>query len=104
MSIEAINVVIAAEKLAEKERNDALGEARKITADAETAGKGKVQNAVKSAESQVQTLCREAEDRGKEVAAETASKVKGDCLSLKKKAEEKMDMAVAIIMGRVVNR
>ena len=104
MSIEAINVVVAAEKAAEKLRVDTLVEARGIVADAETAGKDEVQKAVKSAESQVQELCREAENQGKEIAAKTASKIKDECLSLEKKAEKKMDRAVAIIMERVVSR
>ena len=104
MSIEAINVVVAAENAAEKLRGNALVEARGIVADAEAAGKDKVQKAVKSAESQVQAFYREAEKQGKEIAAKTASKVKDECLSLEKKAEAKMDKAVAIIMERVVSR
>jgi CCR4-NOT transcriptional regulation complex NOT5 subunit len=42
MSIEAINVVVAAEMSTEKLRSDALMEARKILADAEAVGKNKV--------------------------------------------------------------
>ena len=104
MSIEAINVVVAAEKSAGKLRVDALAEARVIVANAEAAGKDVVQKAVKSAESQVQALCREAEDQGKEIAAQVAGKVKNECLTLEKNAEKKMDRAVAIIMERAVKR
>ena len=103
MSIEAINIVVAAEKSAEKLRNDALAEAREIVANAEAAGKDEVQKAVKSAESQVQVLCREAEDEGKEIVARTADKVRDECMSLERIAEEHMDRAVAIIMERVVS-
>jgi len=104
MSIEAINVVATAEKSAEKLCAGALGEARGIVADAEAADRDALQKAIKSAESQVQALCREAEDQGKEVAAKTAGKAREECLALEKKAEEKMDKAVTIIMERTVNR
>jgi len=104
MSIEAINVVVAAERSTEKLRNDALAEARGIVAEAEATGKREVLNAVKSAESQVQALCGKAEEQGKEIATKTASKAKDECKSLEKKAEKKMEKAVAIIIERVVRR
>ena len=104
MSIEAINVVVAAEKSEEKLRSDALAEARGIVSDAEATGKHEVLKAVKSAESRVHALCVEAEGQGKEIATKTASKVKDECISLEKNAEKKMEKAVAIIMERVVRR
>ena len=104
MAIEAINVVVAAERAAEKLRGDALAEARSIVAAAESAGKNEVEKAVNFAESQAQALCRKADDQGKEIAAEIADKVKDECLSLEENAEEKMSRAVAIIMERVMGR
>jgi len=104
MPLEAIKAVVAAESDAENLRVDALAEAKRIIAAAEASGKEEVQKAGKSAESKVQALCREAEDQVKASAAKSTEEVRDKCLFLEKEAEKRMDQAVAIIMGRVVNR
>jgi vacuolar-type H+-ATPase subunit H len=103
MSLEAIKVVKTAELDAENLRISALAEAKKIVTAADTGGKEDVQKARKSAESMVQTLCREAENKGKEIAAISAEKVRDKCLHLEKEAESRMSKAVAKIMERVMS-
>jgi V/A-type H+-transporting ATPase subunit G/H len=103
MPLEAIKAVAAAETEAENLRIEALAEAKKIIAAAEVSGREEVQRAMKSAESKIQDLCREAEDHGKASAAKSLEEARDKCLFLEKESEKRMDKAVAIIVERVVN-
>ncbi len=103
MSLEAIKVIAAAETDAEKQRLDALAEAKRIIAAAEAAGKDEVQKAKDAAESQVLSLCQEAEAQGKAALAQATQEIQANCRSLEEGAGDKMDQAVAIIVERVVS-
>ena len=103
MSLEAIQVVVSAESEAEKQRLDALAEAKRIVAAAEAAGKEKVQKARESAEARVRALCLEAENQGKEASAKAAGEAGENCLSMEQSAASNLDKAVAIILERVVS-
>jgi len=103
MSLEAIKTIVAAETEAEKQHADALAEAKRIVAAAETAGRDEVQKAKETAQMQVQALHREAEAKGAEATAKTAGEGLDQCRNLEKEAVPRMDKAVAIIVERVVN-
>ena len=102
MSLEAIKIVVAAETDADKQRAEALAEAKRIIAQAEAKGKDDLQKARGLAEANVQTLCREAEDRGGESTAKAAVETRAQCQALEEKAGTRLEQAVNIIVERVV--
>ena len=103
MSIEAIKTVVAAEADAERQRGEALVEAKRIVAAAEAAGKDLVQNAKDTAEAKVQALYREAESQGKEAAEKTAGEARDKRIALESGAETRLERAAAIITEKVVS-
>ena len=103
MSLEAIKTVAAAETDAEKQRTEALAEAKRIVTAAEAAGKEDVQKAMETASSQAQSLCQEAEKLGRDTASKAAVEAREKCDALAKDAMTRMDRAVAIIVEKVVN-
>jgi V/A-type H+-transporting ATPase subunit G/H len=103
MSLEAIKKISAIEVASEKQRADALQEAKRIIAGAEVAGREMVQEAQSKAEAEVHKLCLAAEERGQAAAAEIAQQKQQECAALEQVAAKKMAAAVSIIVGRVVN-
>jgi len=103
MSLEAIKVVAAAETESDKQRLEALAEAKRIIAAAEAKGKEDLQSARGSAEAQAQALCRDAEAQAKESADKATEVTRGKCRSLADEATGRMDRAVALIVESVVS-
>lgn len=103
MSLETIRKIAAIESEAEKQRADALAEAKKIAAEADSAGQEKLRLAKTAAEADVRKLCLEAESQGKAAAEEIAAQMRSQCAALETAAAAKMDAAVSIIVEKVVN-
>ena len=103
MSIEAIKTVVAAEADAERQRVEALVEAKRIVTAAEAAGKDLVQKAKVTAEAKIQALYREAEAQGKEAAEKTAGEARDKRITLENDAKARLDRAAAIIVEKVVS-
>ncbi len=103
MSLEVIKKIADVEAEAEKQRADALNEAKRIVANAEAVGREVLQKMRTEAEAEVSKRHEEAQVQGKAVAAEISEKVRADCTALEKTASAKMDAAVSIIVERVVN-
>ncbi len=103
MSLEVIKKIADVEAEAEKQRADALNEAKRIVTNAEAAGREVLQKMRIEAEAEVSKRHEEAQVQGKAVAAEISEKVRADCAALEKTASTKMDAAVSIIVERVVN-
>jgi V/A-type H+-transporting ATPase subunit G/H len=103
MSLEVIKKIAAVEAESEKQRADAVLEAKKIVANAEAAGRALLQKTQTDTEELIRKTHREAELQGQAMAAEIAQQTKQICADLENAAATKMDAAVAIIVGRVVN-
>lgn len=103
MSLETIQKITAIESEAEKQRIDALAEAKKVVADADSAGQEKLRLAKTAAEADVSKLCLDAESLGKAAADAIAARMRSQCAALETAAAEKMDAAVSIIVEKVVN-
>lgn len=103
MSLESIQKIAAIETEADKQRADALAEAKKIAAAADAAGQDMLRQVQASAEADVRKLCLEAETQGKAAAEEIAAQMRSQCAALETAAAAKMDAAVSIIVERVVN-
>jgi V/A-type H+-transporting ATPase subunit G/H len=103
MSLETIQKIAAIESEAEKQRTDALAEAKKIVADADSAGQEKLRLAKAAVEADVSKLCLEAETLGKAAADAIAARMRSQCAALESAASAKIDAAASIIVEKVVN-
>jgi vacuolar-type H+-ATPase subunit H len=103
MSLEQIKKVVDAEESGDAAISRASSDAKKLAADAETAGKRVYEQAIAAANEKARQLFEKATEKGNTEAAKIAEKAKGDCDLLVKAAEPKMDGVASMILGRIVN-
>jgi vacuolar-type H+-ATPase subunit H len=102
MSFEAIKQVTDTEQTLRERKVEAQAEAKRITAEAERAGRELLEQAKTSAEAQAKKLLAEAEARAdgsnRKVLADNAAA----CEALKQGARTRLDRAADLIVGWVV--
>ena len=103
MSLEIIKKIAAVEAETDKQRADAVSEAKKMIAQAHTEGQALLQKAQGEAEAEVRQRLDAAMAEGKAEAAKILEGVESQCDALEKGAAGKMQAAVSIIVERVVN-
>lgn len=103
MSLEAIKTVTAAEKNAERVRCEAQVQAKQMVTEAENLGKQDLALAKARAEEAIASIDRDVSAKSAVAAEEIAQNTDAACQKLRQEAKSKMDEAVAIIIGRIVN-
>lgn len=103
MSLDAIKTVTAAEEHAEKIRADAQLQAKQMLNDAEKQGKALFADARTRASEALIAMDQEVVLKSKTAAEEIAQRTTEAGRTLRQEAMGRMDKAVAIIIGRIVN-
>lgn len=103
MSFEAIKKVTDAEEAVRERKADAAAEAKRITAEADRAGRQLVAEARAKAEEQVKAMLAEAEARAEVKAGEARTENAAACDALKQSARDRLDRAADLIVERVGN-
>lgn len=103
MSLDAIKQVAQTEAETKQRKAEAAAAAKKLTADAEQAGRETLRSACACAEANAKELLIQAEKRAAVRADEIAAQSKQDCAALCSAAESKLDEAAALIVRRVVS-
>lgn len=103
MAIEALNSVFSAEEQADLKLAAAAQEVRKILAESEMQGKQMILNAEAEAEETVEAMHHEAELKAAESARTVAARTLTECQALRTAAMSKMQQAVGLVVGRIVN-
>lgn len=103
MSLDAIKQVTETERKTLERRAQAQAEAKKILADAEQAGRARVEAARAEAEAQVSQFIKEAEKEASKRSAAVMDETAQTCQDLSRAAEGRMAKAAGLIVRRVVN-
>lgn len=103
MSFEAIKRVTDAEQAIREKKADAAVEAKRLTADADRAGRQLVAEARAKAEEQVKAMLAEAEARAESKSGQARAENAAVCDALKQSARDRLDRAADLIVGRVGN-
>ena len=103
MSFEAISNITQAEAQAKATRAGAEARAKQLAADAESAGKLAVDAAVAKAETELQELSRQVNDKAKQESERLAADLENQKAALRARAEGKLDEAAALVVERIVN-
>ena len=102
MSFEAISNITQAEAEAKAAVANAELRARQMAADAESAGKLAVEAAVQKADSELQELSRQVNDKAKAEASALSKSLENQKAGLRAKAKGKLDTAAAMVVERIV--
>lgn len=103
MSLDAIMQVTQAEQEAAQKLAVAQVQARKIISDAKEEGMRIIEQSRITAQSESKRLMTEAELKAAKSAAAVMEQTQQDCARLRALAEGRLESAVALIVGRVVN-
>ncbi len=103
MSLEAIKQVAETEQTFQRQREEALAAAKKLLTDAERDGKALLEQARAQAETESRSFLTDAEGKAAIQAAEVMKEAEQHCAEIRKTAEERLEQAVSLIVGRVVN-
>ena len=103
MSFEAISNITQAEAEAKAAVANAEVRARQLAADAESAGKLAVEAAVQKADSELQELSQQVNDKAKAEAGALSRALENQKVGLRAKAKGKLDTAAAMVVERIVN-
>ena len=103
MSLEAIKAVTNAEQQAEEIRANAALQAKGLISDAEKQGKQIFEQARADARAAVKEMEVQVAQKSTAAAEKIAEATEASCQRLRTVAETKMDAAVGIIVGRIVN-
>lgn len=102
MSLEAMQVIVAAEENARQQKASSAAAAKKRIADARIAGEAMVAEAEKRAQHEIEELFADVNSRSTALARELADKNEAGKAALRAAAESKMPEAVSFIVERIV--
>ena len=103
MSLEAIKTISEAEEAARQAKADAAADAKKQLAEAEKRGRQAVENAKKQAMAEVKEKRQQVADKAREEAVETVRTTENRKATLQVKANSRADLAVNLVIERIVN-
>jgi len=103
MSFEAISKIAQAEAEAKAAVANAETRAKQLAADAESTGKLAVEAAVQKADSELQELSRQVNDKAKKEAGALSKSLENQKAGLRARAKGKLDTAAAMVVERIVN-
>ena len=103
MSLAAITLVTPAAEDHRPPTAEPLAEAKRLVADAERAGRARLEEARAQAEAQVRDLLKEAEERAAKHTEQVLEQTRSSCGALRAEAQKKLDQAAQSIVRRVVN-
>ncbi len=103
MSLAAIESVTSAEKQAEEIKQNARAEAGQIIEAAHKQGKEFIDAAKNKAQAEIALMEKDILAKAQAKSEKTAENTAGFCRELKEKGESRLQEAVSIIVGRVVN-
>lgn len=103
MSIEVIKKVTETEKIAQENKLEAAGNAKKTVSDAEQAGRELLKNAREKAEAQAKADMTEAEAKAAKNEQDIMNETTKACDALRVLAKKRLPAAADLIVGRVVN-
>lgn len=101
MSLDAIQKVTEAEQNSRNRKAEAAAEAKRITAEADRAGRQTVAEARAAAEAKAKAMMTEAEARAGQRAEQTLAENARACAALKERARPNLDRAADLIVERV---
>lgn len=103
MSLEAIKKVNETEQGAQARKAEAAANAKKLTADAEKAGRERLEAQRAKAESDAREAMARAEAKAAAHSEEALAAARKECEALRKSARGRLDQAAELIVRRVVN-
>lgn len=103
MSIEVIKKVTETEKIAQENKLDAIGNAKKTVSDAERAGRELLNETRGKAEAQIKVFMTEAEAKAAQNEQNVMNETAKACDALRLSAEKRLPEAAELIVRRVVN-
>lgn len=103
MSLEAIRIISEAEEAARQAKTDAAAAAKRQIADAEEKGRQAVESAKKIAADEVKTQRQRIADKAREDAVEIVRSTENRKATLQVKANSRADLAVNLVVERIVN-
>lgn len=102
MSLDAIQKVTEAEQAALSRKAEAEAEARRMAAEAQRAGRERLEARRTEAEAQVKELMAQAEVQAARRERELLEENERACAALRDQARQRLDQAAELIVGRVV--
>ena len=102
MSMEAIKQVAQSEEKAREIRSAAQAQAQTLVDQATKDGQAALAQARQGAQAKAREFLAQVENQGEEISRTVLSSFETDCEALKAKAEERLDKAAELIVGRVV--
>lgn len=103
MSLEAIKIISEAEESARQAKADAALAAKKKIAEAEEKGRQAVESAKKMAATEVKEQRQQVADKAREEAVELVRSTENRKATLQVKANSRADLAVNLVIERIVN-
>lgn len=103
MASEVFREIIEAETEAENLRKDALIKSKEIIRDAEEKDRIELDTAAKKAQGIASAVIKEKEDEAVKQANAILQSAEEECRKIKSVPEEKIDEAVNLVIGRIVN-
>lgn len=103
MSLEAIKKVNETEQGVQARKAEAAANAKKLVADAEKAGRERLESARAKAEADARESMARAEEKAAAHSEEILAGARKDCAALRKAARARLDKAAQLIVRRVVN-
>ena len=103
MSQEAIELITRAEEKARSIKSDAVSEAKRMTAQAQSVGKKAIDAAEKKAKDELRELVKKADEKATADAVALATTTENKKAAMSAKAELKLDEAASIIAERIVS-
>ena len=103
MSQEAIELITGAEEKARAIKADAVSEAKRMTAQAQSAGKLAVEAAEKKAKDELRELTKKKDEKATADAVELAANTENKKAGMRVKAEHNLIAAARVISERIVS-
>ena len=102
MSMDALKAVTDSEEQARVQKAQAEATAKALVEQAKKMGETRLEEARRTATAQVKEKLAQAEAHGEETKAQVLAQYAKDCEDLKAKAQQRLDRAADLIMGKVV--
>ncbi|NLY43773.1 MAG: hypothetical protein GX066_07365 [Clostridiaceae bacterium] len=103
MSIDVLRSIAQAERDADEIIKKSVADCRQIVSKAQDEARQLIDQMIKEAQKEGDELIAQAELAALEEVKKIEENTKTECVALQQQAREKMDLAVDIIMGRIVN-
>ena len=102
MSIDALKAVTDSEEQARAQKAQAEATAKALVEQAKKTGEARLEEARREATAKVKDKLAQADHHGEETTRQVLAQYAKDCEDLKAKAQQRLDQAADLIMGKVV--